>query len=71
MGHNKVARLLVGEATIRTWAATDVRHLPSDKRWRICWYDAEGNGGCEDVPKETARALVDYRMPPEVGDTRG
>jgi hypothetical protein len=69
-GHNQSARLLVGDKATRTWAATDLRHLPADRQWRVCWYDAENRGGCADVPKETARALVEYRMKSE-GPTPG
>lgn len=64
-GDNATARLAVGSATIRYWPATDLRHLPARKKWQVCWYDAEDNRRCEDVPRKYAEALVAYRMEAE------
>jgi hypothetical protein len=36
------ARLAEGQKLLRSWALTDVRHLPANKRWEIGWQDSDG-----------------------------
>ena len=66
LGNNKTERLRVGEAMTREWGF-ELLYPPSVSQQEVAGApdDAELKVSCEDVPKATARALVDDRKDEE------